>query len=651
VPAGRHIIFGTAGHVDHGKSALVFALTGTDPDRLAEEKAREMTIDLGFAFLDLPDFDEPIAIVDVPGHEMFVRNMVAGATGVDAAIFVVAADEGIMPQTVEHLDVLRHLNVTAGLIALTKCDKVAPEQLAEVANEMRGLVAGTFLENAPMIPVSSVTREGLPELRGELGRLAASVRQRSAAGIFRLPVDRVFTLKGAGVVVTGTVVSGSLAVGDTVACLPEGRSLRVRSLQVHNQPVERIAAGQRAAINLADVAKEDIQRGDVLATPGTLAPTLMVDVRIALSARAPRPLEQRTRVRVHHGTKEVMARVVLLESDSLPPGQSAVAQLRLEAPLVAVAGDAFVVRSYSPMRVIGGGTIIDPHPPKRRKATEAQVVAERESLPLSEVIVEELDRAGPQGIGFADLQVLCGLSEADLRAALAEAAGQGRAVAGRQDRWFSAGAVDEMRAVITSALARLHAAAPLQGFVSLNDLASAAAPASEMRECLRLALDSLVSEGAVVASGKRLRLFTHSPQWVGRDAVAREKILAACLAAGLAAPTSQELAAAAGLNEADARRVLEALVDAANLVALAPDIVIHRDVMEQCRARVRDYLVRHSEINIGQCRDLLRASRKYLVPFMERLDQEGLTIRRGDVRVLRQKPGSKARSSGPPHSE
>jgi len=416
--------------------------------------------------------------------------------------------------------------------------------------------------------------------------------------------------------------------------------VRVRSLQVHHQSVERITAGQRAAINLADVAKEDLQRGDVLATPGSLAPTLMVDTRIALSPRAPRPLEQRTRVRVHHGTKEVMARVVLLEGDTLAPGQSAVAQLRLEAPLVAVAGDAFVLRSYSPMRVIGGGTVIDSHPPKRRRTADAQAVMERESLPLSEVIVEELDRAGARGIGFAELQVLCGLSEADLRAALEDAARHKRAVAGRQDRWFSAGAVDEMRAEITSALARLHAAAPLRGFVSLNDLASAAAPASETRECLRLALESLESEGAVVASGKQLRLSTHAPQWVGRDAIARDKILAKCRAAGLAAPTPQELAAASGLAEPNARGVLDALLDAGDLVALAPDILVHRDTMEQCRARVRDYLVQHSEISIGQCRDLLNASRKYLLPLMERLDQEGLTIRRGDVRILRQAPRS-----------
>jgi selenocysteine-specific elongation factor len=640
MPCERYIIFGTAGHVDHGKSALVLALTGTDPDRLAEEKAREMTIDLGFAFLSLPGLDEPAAIVDVPGHEMFVRNMVAGATGIDAAIFVVAADEGVMPQTVEHLDVLRYLGVSAGVVALTKRDRVSPERIREASAQVTELLCGTPLQGARIVPVSSVTGEGLPELRAELARIAAEVHARSAEGVFRLPIDRVFTLKGVGTVITGTVIAGSLGVGETVTCLPAGRLLRVRDLQVHNQPVERIAAGQRAAVNLADVGKEELRRGDVLATPNSLAPSLVVDVRIHLSSRAPRPLEQRTRLRVHHGTREVMARVVLLEADTLAPGQSAVAQLRLESPLVAAAGDAFVVRSYSPMLVIGGGGIVDPHPPKRRPGAGAEV-AEREELPLSEIIVEALDRAGAQGIGFDQLRVLHGLSETALRSALQEIASQGRAVAGRHNSWLSAGAVRDMESNIVAQLAALHAGHPLRTSIPLNAVTAAAAAAgapaaaSEQRECYRLALESLVERGSVSVAGERLRLADHQPQWSGRYAAAREKILAACRDAGLAAPAPQELAAAAGLNQAQTRRVLEAVVDAGELHPLAQDIYVAPEVMARCREAVCQYLLQHKQITVGQARELLGASRKYLLPFLEQLDREGLTLRQGDYRVLR----------------
>ena len=642
------MIFGTAGHVDHGKSALVLALTGTDPDRLAEEKAREMTIDLGFAFLPLPGLESPVAIVDVPGHEMFVRNMVAGATGIDAAIFVIAVDEGVMPQTVEHLDVLRCLQVPVGVVALTKVDKAAPERVRAAMSEVRELVEGTFLRDARIIPVSSVTGQGLPELREELARIALDVRPRSAEGIFRLPVDRVFTLKGVGVVVTGTVISGALAVGQTVALLPQGRDLRVRGLQVHNESVARIMAGQRAAINLADVAKDDLQRGDVLTTPGSLAPTLMVDARLMLSSRAAKALAQRARVRIHHGTREVMARVVLLEADSLEPGQSRLVQLRLEAPLVAVAGDLFVMRSYSPMRVIGGGSVVDAHPPKRRPGGDVQEVAERETLDASDVVVETLDRAGARGVGFDDLRVSAGLSESALREYLEQAAAEVRAIAGRRDLWFGAGAIEEMQSAIAARLAALHAADPLRTFVQLSTVSGAVAPA-EQRECFRLALEALTKQGTVVVVGERARLASHRPQRTGHFAAARAMIIEKCRAAGLSAPSNEELAAAAGLNAPECRRVLDALVDADELVVLAPGIYVHAAVMTESRRRLVEYLRRHGQINIAQCRELLGASRKYLLPFLERLDAEGLTIRRGDYRVLRQPPSPAApRPAGEP---
>jgi len=630
----RRIVFGTAGHVDHGKSMLVKALTGTDPDRWAEEKAREMTIDLGFAFLELPGFSEPVAIVDVPGHEMFVRNMVAGATGIDAAIFVVAADEGVMPQTREHLDVLRYLRVRAGVVALTKIDRVTPERVDEVQKQVAALLAGTLLEGIPFAPVSARTGEGIDALKKLLQRVAENIEPRSSGGVFRLPIDRVFTLKGVGTVITGTVVSGSLEAGETVSALPLGRDLRTRSLQVHDRPVKHVSAGQRAAVNLADVAKEELHRGDALATPGAVAPTSMMDVRLHLSRSASKPLRQRARLRVHHASKEVMARAVLLEMDALTPGSEGIAQLRLEAPLIAMAGDLFVIRSYSPMRVIGGGQVIDPHPPKRRRRDSASDVLSRESLTGEEVLVERLDRAGAVGAGFEELRVAVGMDDAGLRSTLEELQADKRAVQGRKGLWLSAGAVEEMQAEVVRELDTLHARNPLRTWIELNALASRVVKDRDLNACFRLALEALEQAGKVRTQGEGVRLVGREPEWRGPHATAREKILETCDRAGLAGPSDKELSELTGLSLEETRRVLAALADAGELCALAPSIYVLAETMDRLREKVREHLERQGRMTIGQARDLLGASRKYLLPFLERLDREGLTVRRGDYREL-----------------
>jgi selenocysteine-specific elongation factor len=629
----RHIVFGTAGHVDHGKSSLVLALTGTDPDRWAEEKAREMTIDLGFAFLSLPGIDNPAALVDVPGHEMFVRNMVTGATGVDAAIFVVAADEGVMPQTVEHLEVLRNLRLSAGVIALTKADKVSPERLSLSRGEVGELVKGTFLEGAAMIPVSAVTGAGLEALREELARLAAQVTTRSAGGIFRLPIDRVFTIKGAGTVVTGTVASGTLKAGEKVECLPQGRLLRVRALHVQNSPVAEIVAGQRAAINLAEAEKQELQRGEVLATLGSLSPTLMLDARINLSERAAKPLLPRTRLRMHHGTNEVMARIVLLESPQLPPGNSELCQLRLESPLVGLAGDPFVLRSYSPMLVIGGGIIVDPHPPKRRKAAGAEEISQRETLPLEQKLVLLLTQAQAAGMDFPQLRARSGLSEDELHHLLENLEEQGKVRPGRRESWFSADALEAVGSNLLAALADLHGKEPLRAFVGLNALLAAMPAGGEGREGLRLALEMLVRQKKIVLEGNRLRLAGHQPIWAEPFAGARKEFLAELQSCGLAAPAPAELAAKAGLSESDTLRVLEALVEAGEVQLLVSGIYLHSEAVSKSRAAVIDFLQKHPQMSIAEARELLGASRKYLVPFLEQLDREGITLRKNEYRV------------------
>ncbi len=630
----REIVFGTAGHVDHGKSALVRALTGTDPDRLAEEKAREMTIDLGFAFLSLPGLAHPVAIVDVPGHEMFLRNMVAGATGIDAAIFVVAADEGVMPQTHEHLQVLQQLQVRAGLIALTKCDRAAAERQARTIEEVRALVAGTFLEAAPMLPVSALTGEGLPTLCAHLARLAQETEARSSEGPFRLPVDRAFTMKGAGTVVTGTVISGRLQVGEHVAWLPRGDLLRVRGLQVHNESVAEVRAGQRAALNLAGVEKEELARGEVLATPGSFAPSRMLDVRLDLAAEAPRPLRPRTRVRLHHGTAEVLARVVLLGTEALAPGDSGPAQLRLESALVAAAGDRFVLRSYSPMRVLGGGVILDAHPPKRRRAAGAEELAEQEGPTPEGLLLRLLARAGAVGLPESELLAHSGLRAEDLRIVLPRLAEEGRAVAGRRGRWFSREPIAEAAAEVLAALAAYHEAHPLREWASLRALSQQGAADLPRQEGARLARESLAAQGEVVISGERLRLATHAPRWGAREAAVRDRLLAELQRRGPAAPSAEELRAACAGAEAEFREVLAALLEAGAVIPLPPDLLFSPDVLGQCREQVAGFLRSHGQMSVADARTLLGVSRKYLLPLLEQLDREGVTVRQGDYRAL-----------------
>jgi selenocysteine-specific elongation factor len=667
----RHVVFGTAGHVDHGKSALVRALTGTDPDRLAEEKAREMTIDLGFAFLTLPGLPDPIAIVDVPGHEMFVRNMVAGATGIDAALFVVAADEGVMPQTAEHLRVLHELRVQAGLIALTKADKAGPEQVAASARQVRALVEGTFLQVAPIVPVSAVTGAGLTELRERLADIARSVPTKPCDGPFRLPIDRSFTIRGAGTIVTGTVISGRLRNGDHAVLLPGGRSLRVRGLQVHGAAATEIVAGQRAAVNLAGVEKEEIERGDVLAAPGAFAPSLMLDARIELARDAEFRIAQRARLRVHHGTAEVMARIVLLEGDDLRPGQSALAQLRLESPLVGAPGDPFVLRSYSPMRVVGGGIIADAHPPKRRRAVGAKVVDGREHAPPEEAVTRLLGEAGRKGVAEGELQVRCGFSEEELGRVLGRLAERGQAVPGKRKRWFSAAAIESAAEALARALADQHGERPHWLYAPLNTVlaratggpsalrlaqgrpersrgtaGSGSPPGSEKppraqsrggpegREASRLALDALVASGRVIAAGERLRLADHQPQWSARAAAVRDSLLRLMRRSGLATPSLPELAQACGASESECQDVLDALVDSELVVALGPGIYVDGEIAAACREQVISFLGEHGQMSIADARVLLGASRKYLLPLLEQLDRAGITQRRGDARVL-----------------
>jgi selenocysteine-specific elongation factor len=412
----KQIILGTAGHIDHGKTSLIKAISGTDTDRLKEEKERGITIELGFASLDLPG-GQHLGIVDVPGHEKFVKNMVAGATGIDIVVMVIAADEGVMPQTREHMEICTLLGIQHGLIVMTKTDMVEEEWLELALEDIREFSQGTFLEDAPILPVSSVTGDGIPELISAINETAGSIPQRPPSSLFRLPIDRVFTMKGFGTVITGTLVSGKINVGETIMVYPTGITSKVRGIQVHNQSAESAEAGMRTAINFQGLDKTAVKRGEVLSTPDALIASYMVDVSFHYLASNKKPLKNRTLVRFHTGTSEVMGYLILLEQEELPPGQTVVAQLRLDSPVAIVKDDRFVIRSYSPVRTIGGGQVLNPIPQKHKRLKQ-DVIDGLQHLTDEDpesIISQQIQQAGYGGVSLSHLKIMTNLTDKQLR--------------------------------------------------------------------------------------------------------------------------------------------------------------------------------------------------------------------------------------------
>ena len=416
----KQIILGTAGHIDHGKTSLIKAVTGTNTDRLKEEQKRGITIELGFASLDLPG-GQHLGIVDVPGHEKFVKNMVAGATGIDIVAMVIAADEGVMPQTREHMEICTLLGVRHGLVVLTKIDMVDEEWLEMVTEDVREFTIGTFLEGAPIVPVSSATGDGIPRFIEQLGALSENVPERVSTGLFRLPVDRVFTMKGFGTVITGSLISGRISVGESIMIYPGAITSKVRGIQVHNQGRESAEAGMRTAINFQGLEKAAINRGDILARENTLVPSFMVDLEMHFLASNRKPIKNRTQVRFHTGTSEIMGNLILLDREELIPGESCVAQIRLDEPVSLVRDDRFVIRSYSPVRTIGGGKVINPIPVKHKRFHQ-DVVDALKSLADAEpegIVDHQTRMAGPAGVSFADLLLMTDLPAKALEATIA----------------------------------------------------------------------------------------------------------------------------------------------------------------------------------------------------------------------------------------
>ncbi len=624
-------VIGTAGHVDHGKSTLVKALTGIDPDRLEEERRREMTIDLGFAWLTLPS-GRNVSLIDVPGHERFIKNMLAGVGGLDAALLVVAADEAVMPQTVEHLAILDLLEVRHGVVVLTRADLVDADWLALVEEEVRARLKGASLEDAPIVAVSARTGAGLDALVAALDRVLDATPSRAAAiGAPRLPVDRSFTIGGFGTVVTGTLLDGPLRVGQEVVILPAGRPARVRGLQTHKQRCEIALPGTRVAVNLAGVHHSEVTRGDVLALPGALRPTSLLDMYLRVLPDAPAPLEQNTALDLFLGAAEVCCRLTLLDAETLEPGGRGWAQLRLERPLAAMPGDRGILRVASPGRTVAGGVVVDPHPPRHRRFRPeviAALEARRQGDPL-QLLLQALGQGLPRPWAEVRLEAGRGAMLDQHTLAPLIAAGQvlwlgalpEQADPGEGGWLISAAGWAQLEARLLPALRAYHKRYPLRRGM----------PREEMRQKLRLparaldvALDEARRRGLVAFNETRIWLAGHDPQPTPDELAAVDAALAAMRRAPYGPPSP-------ALDE----ELLAWTLERGLIVRLAADVFLLPETYAELLAWVRATAAVEGSVSVGMLRDRFGSSRKYAVAFLEHLDERKITRREGEGRVLR----------------
>lgn len=628
-----HAIIGTAGHIDHGKTALVKALTGLDVDTLAEEKRRGITIELGFAFMDAEGLDREVIFIDVPGHEKLVKTMVAGASNLDLAMLVVAADEGVNVQTIEHFEILQLFAIPAGLIALTKADLVDQHRIEQVTQEVRNLTLGTFLESAPVVPVSSVTGQGIGELKAEIVQLAKEVRSRKDSGVFRMPVDRVFTMHGFGTVIAGTILSGIARVGDRLEILPDGIQTRIRGIQVHAKSKDKAIIGTRTAINLQDVNKEDLRRGQCACAPGSVTPTTRIDTRMHVLKSAGEELKNRERVRFHVGSDEVMSRVVLLGNDKLVPGQDAPAQFVLESPTVAVTGDRFVIRAFSTMHTIGGGVILDAHA-EPHKRSDMDVVESLEKLEggAREAVEHALEKSGAVLMSVGELAAAVGRSEDEADRAVRELSDEGRAV-GIAGSYLHAGAYGDLVDRFLGIITEFYARNPYRVFMPSADLQSRFAKLAS-RQVYEAILADLAGRGKIVTREKKLGLTGREPQWKTGERDLANRIEKIYDETGYSTPPEDELMAELRIAPQFFRNVMTALADQDRLVRLAERVTYHTKHLRTATDLIVGYIKQHGGITAAELRDKMGVSRKYAIALLEYLDTNQVTRRLGDKRVL-----------------
>lgn len=628
----KHFIIGTAGHVDHGKTMLVKALTGQDTDRLKEEKERGISIELGFAPLKLPS-GVLAGLVDVPGHERFIKNMLAGVGGMDLVLLVIAADEGVMPQTSEHLDIIRLLQVPKGILVISKIDMVDSDWLDLVQEEITEKVKGTIFDGAPIVRVSSVTKEGVSELLSLIDKAAKDMESRRVTGWPRMAIDRVFSITGFGTVVTGTLLEGRLKPGDPLEILPKGIETKVRTLQVHGKKVEQASAGQRVAVNLSNIDLDEVKRGDVISWPGRLKPSHRLDVKLHLLASAPKALANRTRVRVHLGTSEVLGRIILLDREELKPGETSYTQIECEEPMVAQKNDRFVIRSYSPMHTIGGGSVVDPAPKKHKRFKQEvlDALATIEKGTPEELIIQALDSSGePQSV--SELAKSVGLAEEELSKWLSrmkDTASVKAILVENREYYISAEQFAAWGRELEGLLKTHHSNYPLRSGMAKEEIRSKVF--NSLNNKVYNALMRLYeTEEMFTVTADNLALYGYKPVLTVEQENYIEGLGEKFKKAGFQPPAWREVAGAVS----DSEEILSYLLAQGILVKLDDNIYIHSMVFEKGRDKVVAYIQEKGEITLGEARDILDSSRKYVLPFLNRLDKDRVTRRVEDKRIL-----------------
>jgi selenocysteine-specific elongation factor len=617
----RYVILGTAGHIDHGKSALVQALTGTDPDRLKEEKERGITIDLGFA--DLPYSDGlDVGIVDMPGHERLIKNMLAGAGGIDIVLMVIAADEGIMPQSREHLDICNLLKVKRGLIAITKSDLVEEDWILLVEEEVREFVKGTFLEDAEIIPLSAKTGNNIDLLKEKIGELAANVELKSESGIFRLPVDRIFTLKGFGTVVTGTAVSGSISVEANVEILPKGIKSRVRGLQSHGKEIKKARAGQRVAINLQGVSKEEIQRGDVIAIPDKLRTAYSIDADIEILKNAPiKNLKNRSLVHFHTGTTELIGRIIIYENEELKPGGRAFCQIRFKEPVTVMTGDRYIIRRFSPLITIGGGEILDVSPKRRKREERMKDLAVLEQGGLSDKLMVKIIQGGANGITMANISGWTKAEPPEVQREIASLVKAGELLQ-TEGKIISQKAFGTFSEKTLATLDEFHKENPLKPGIP-----------KEALRAVHMGLDQKVFEALL----RLIKEVVFSISLSADKKTLKEDILKILENAGFQPPSRDELAKSVSIKPHEATELLKLMAAEKTLVRINDALYISMNNHNNMMDRLSAFFSGNPEMTVAEFRDTLKTTRKFAIPFLEYLDSNKITLRVGEVRKFLKK--------------
>lgn len=640
-PPQRYVVIGTAGHIDHGKTALVRALTGQETDRLPEERARGISIDLGFAYFSLPN-GAMAAIVDVPGHERFVRNMIAGASGIDVALLVVAANEGVMPQTVEHFEILNLLGIPRGLTVLTKVDIADTDQVEKTLEDVRRLTKGTFLGNAPIIPVSSITGQGLDRLLYALSTIAERLPPKEGVGVTQMPIDRAFVVPGFGLVVTGTVTRGRIVTGDILQILPPGVEVRVRALQVHRSEVNQVQEGMRTAVNLtgSDLDATGVKRGMVLAAPGLLSPLRYFVGNLTMLESADRPLTTGGRVRLHVGTSEVMARITLLDQESLKPGESGYARFKTESEVVVTPRTRFIIRSYSPVTTIGGGVVLDIHGHYRRfDKAGISFLQKIHGASVNDIVFLEIQRHF-RPVSLMDVVKRTGLSPDFVGKVVSEKIRNGEVVClDKTESFLASSALEALLEQTTRTITEFHRTSRLTKGMKMEDLRSAVAADWNPRSFADV-IGLLAQRNALLVYGDVVSLPHSTPRLTEAEETAKTRIIEAFEQGGFKPPSISEAIAKAGVDQRTGREIATMLEKDGIIVRVQGDIAFHSSWVAEAARHLIDYLSENKTITVAQFKDLIGTTRKYALPLLSYFDTTRLTRRVGDVRVLRKEPTS-----------